>query len=434
MTLGYIKTWNFRIDAVKQYLGEAIDVIRQDTYSNRFVISCLNNGYPIDMTDLTYATVTFTKADGFVVVSTADVVDAINGRIEVDVDYQAITAIGICSVVVKLFFGVTITTLTAFPINVILDPYVGTDGGVASSSEYPVLTQLVIELTEAKNVIVPSAEVEAARQAAEAIRASNENTRLSAETTRVTQESSRLSAESTRGTAESSRLSAETSRISAESTRSSNESTRVTNESARSSAESTRLSSESTRVSNESSRATAESGRVTAENGRVSAENSRVSAESTRAANEIVREQFDFKDAYSAVTQYKENNIVTYNGSSYICIATSTGNLPTNATYFKPLATKGVDGTIIDLVGQVTVTNASWVASGNATFPYKKDVAITGVVAADKPISFDFTLATLEVAISAGISYIEAYAGGVTLYAASTPTGSVTADYVIRKA
>jgi hypothetical protein len=85
------------------------------------------------------------------------------------------------------------------------------------------------------------------------------------------------------------------------------------------------------------------------------------------------------------------------------------------------------------LVGSTTVTNASWVASGNTLLPFKKNQAITGVVAIDTPASFAFTLATLGVAQTANIAYVECYAGGVTLYATSVPTGSVTADYVIIK-
>jgi hypothetical protein len=36
---------------------------------------------------------------------------------------------------------------------------------------------------------------------------------------------------------------------------------------------------------------------------------------------------------------------VEYNGSSYICILASTGNLPTNATYFEQMAQAGTNGT-----------------------------------------------------------------------------------------
>ena len=48
-----------------------------------------------------------------------------------------------------------------------------------------------------------------------------------------------------------------------------------------------------------------------------------------------------WKGAYSAGTAYVVDDVVSYNGSSYICILASTGNLPTNATYFSLFAQKG---------------------------------------------------------------------------------------------
>jgi len=41
---------------------------------------------------------------------------------------------------------------------------------------------------------------------------------------------------------------------------------------------------------------------------------------------------FIWEDAYSAETIYSVNDVVSYNGSSYICILESTANLPTNTT------------------------------------------------------------------------------------------------------
>ena len=41
---------------------------------------------------------------------------------------------------------------------------------------------------------------------------------------------------------------------------------------------------------------------------------------------------------------YVIDDAVSYNGSSYICIQATTGNLPTNTTYWEVLAKKGIDG------------------------------------------------------------------------------------------
>jgi hypothetical protein len=55
--------------------------------------------------------------------------------------------------------------------------------------------------------------------------------------------------------------------------------------------------------------------------------------------------KFKWKGTYSGATAYTIDDVVEYNGSSYICILASTGNLPTNATYFEQMSAKGTNGT-----------------------------------------------------------------------------------------
>ena len=55
--------------------------------------------------------------------------------------------------------------------------------------------------------------------------------------------------------------------------------------------------------------------------------------------------KFNWKGTYAGGTAYVVDDVVEYNGSSYICILASTGNLPTNATYFEQMSAKGTDGT-----------------------------------------------------------------------------------------
>ena len=61
--------------------------------------------------------------------------------------------------------------------------------------------------------------------------------------------------------------------------------------------------------------------------------------------NSLGYASFTFQGAYAGGTTYYPNDVVTYNGSSYICILQSTGNLPTNSTYFTLLAQAGTNGT-----------------------------------------------------------------------------------------
>lgn len=50
------------------------------------------------------------------------------------------------------------------------------------------------------------------------------------------------------------------------------------------------------------------------------------------------------KGAYSSSTQYEKNDVVTYEGSSYVSLQSTRGNAPTNTTYWQLLANKGETG------------------------------------------------------------------------------------------
>lgn len=49
--------------------------------------------------------------------------------------------------------------------------------------------------------------------------------------------------------------------------------------------------------------------------------------------------------AYNGATAYNKGDSVSYNGSSYVAIQSTTGNLPTNTTYWQVLAQEGANGT-----------------------------------------------------------------------------------------
>jgi hypothetical protein len=55
--------------------------------------------------------------------------------------------------------------------------------------------------------------------------------------------------------------------------------------------------------------------------------------------------KFKWKGTYNGATAYTIDDVVEYNGSSYICVSNSTGNLPTNATYFEQMSQAGTNGT-----------------------------------------------------------------------------------------
>ena len=199
------------------------------------------------------------------------------------------------------------------------------------------------------------ANAENKRDTAEKSRVSAETGRVNAESARVTAESQRANAESVRAQNEAARISAETGRADAEADRVSAEDTRIANENARKSAETDRASAETVRESGENARKSAEKARASAEQQRESTESTRqtnetarVSAEKSRAAAETARQTAEKArnvwEEYSAGKAYVPGNKVSFNGSSYVCTAASTGHAPTDTAYWLLIAQKGADG------------------------------------------------------------------------------------------
>ena len=62
--------------------------------------------------------------------------------------------------------------------------------------------------------------------------------------------------------------------------------------------------------------------------------------------------KFNWRGAYSGATAYVVDDVVESSGSSYICIAATTGNAPPNATYWEQMSSAGTDGT--DLTSTLT--------------------------------------------------------------------------------
>ncbi len=82
------------------------------------------------------------------------------------------------------------------------------------------------------------------------------------------------------------------------------------------------------------------------------------------------RIKFVWQGAYNGATAYVADDVVSYNGSSYICILASTGNLPTNATYWSLMAQSGTDITSLAGLAQGDVlyyNGTAWVRLGAGT-------------------------------------------------------------------
>lgn len=84
------------------------------------------------------------------------------------------------------------------------------------------------------------------------------------------------------------------------------------------------------------------------------------------------RIKFVWQGAYNGATNYVADDVVSYNGTSYICILASTNNLPTNTTYWNVMSSAGTNGTngtngtdvgtVITTQGDLLYRNASGLA------------------------------------------------------------------------
>lgn len=119
--------------------------------------------------------------------------------------------------------------------------------------------------------------------------------------------------------------------------------------------------------------------------------------------------------AYSAGTTYAVDDAVSYNGSSYICKLSSTGNLPTNTTYWDVLAEKGATGSGAgDVTGPASAVNNRLVAFDGTTGKLIKDSGYTAA-------SFEPADATILKSAAIGVS-VQAYDAQLADVAGLTPT------------
>ena len=79
--------------------------------------------------------------------------------------------------------------------------------------------------------------------------------------------------------------------------------------------------------------------------------------------------KFNWKGTYVGATAYKIDDVVEYNGSSYISIQAGTGNLPTDTAYWELMSQKGTNGTdgtdfgtILTTQGDIVYRDASGIA------------------------------------------------------------------------
>lgn len=182
----------------------------------------------------------------------------------------------------------------------------------------------------------------------EQVRITNEGTRQINESERVTNENTRKANEQERINAEIERNNNEVDRIEAENNRITNEQTRESNEGLRVQKEQERINEENIRITNEQNRISTENTRISNEDIRKQNEQTRISNENVRQANEQDRinryNNFVYLGEYDNTITYQPYNIISWQGSSYMCVQLSMGNLPLDNNYWKLLSRKGDKG------------------------------------------------------------------------------------------
>ena len=69
--------------------------------------------------------------------------------------------------------------------------------------------------------------------------------------------------------------------------------------------------------------------------------------------------KFNWRGAYAGGTAYVVDDVVSYQGSSFVCILASTGNLPTDTTYWNLMAEGGDVATTLTTQGDILYRDGS---------------------------------------------------------------------------
>ena len=127
-----------------------LQTVAQDTEVNLLYLTVVQNGEIMRFPSNAYVEVKVDKPDATEWISTGEILES--GQIKINLPYQAVVALGVAHVNVKVFTDTQILTIPPFQIRIILDPNIGTNGDIESASEYPILTGLILDVQEASTV------------------------------------------------------------------------------------------------------------------------------------------------------------------------------------------------------------------------------------------------------------------------------------------
>lgn len=285
--------------------------IQYDTNILEFIVK--DNGENVDFSNIGDIVVNFKRPDRKVI---SRILTASGSIVEYKIGNEEMHVDGDAELEIQFFNSDNTKRISTKRMKVQIIESIGADDVYTDDESYSTLQQLLVEVRD----------LEATVEQNEQERIDNENARIAAENSRVNAENTRESNEATREFNETNRVAAENDRDNAESTRESNEQTREFNETNRIAAENTRESNEQARIDNENTRQTNEQ--------------TRQDNETVREQNETQRQQIynqydslmnntQYIEEWNSISTYSKNNIVSYQGSSFISLVdNNTNNIP----------------------------------------------------------------------------------------------------------
>tara|TARA_B100000902_G_scaffold87497_1_gene91567 strand:- start:2918 stop:3547 length:630 start_codon:yes stop_codon:yes gene_type:complete len=139
-----------------------------------------------------------------------------------------------------------------------------------------------------------------------------------------------------------------------------------------------------------------------------------------------------FQGAYNASTAYVVDDIVTFDGESFICILASTGNATSNATYWSKIAKKGDDVTQLTTHGDILFRDSTGVqrlAAGTSGQVLQTKGASADPIWADAT-GIQWTTKNANFTAVSGGAYI-ANTGDIGAFTMTLPANPSDNDYVI---
>ncbi|NEZ97499.1 DUF2479 domain-containing protein [Clostridium botulinum] len=303
------KSSNLIIDT-KRSTYNAVRGLKQGDNNSILNVTLVQNSVPFDLTGLTVR-INYKRSDSKIFLQMADVVNATDGKVKINILTKALESIGEVKADLSLFDKDN-RKITSATFSMFVDSSVYRNDYI-DKEDLDLIQSIWVE----------------------------EDKRIKQENTRKLNEENRLSNESIREKNEENRKLEETKRVDSENIR-------VDNETGREKSEATRKLNEKTRLENENQRKENEENRIAKESERMEAENKRIENETTRqqgyANMEDTINNFSVCEEYDSGKEYKKFNRVVYNGSCCECLKDCTNIYPVNKEYWICIATKGKDG------------------------------------------------------------------------------------------